>query len=113
MAFQDKNLKCQDCGKDFIWSGEDQEFYQTKGFQAPLRCSACRQARKQAPRQMYPATCSGCGAQCEVPFEPRTGRPVFCNTCYRQQREGQPTQVFPSAKSAPQDEGKKEEVTKE
>ncbi|MFA5051811.1 MAG: CxxC-x17-CxxC domain-containing protein [Patescibacteria group bacterium] len=31
---------------------------------------------------MYPATCAECGNPCEVPFEPRSGRPVFCNNCF-------------------------------
>jgi CxxC-x17-CxxC domain-containing protein len=100
MAFQDQNLTCQDCGKQFVWSAEDQEFYAERGLQQPKRCKDCRQARKAqqggGTRQMYPAVCSGCGAKCEVPFEPRGDRPVYCNECYRKQREGgQPTQVFP------------------
>lgn len=33
-------------------------------------------------RKMYPATCSECGAECEVPFEPEEGKPVKCKECY-------------------------------
>ena len=33
-------------------------------------------------RQMYPAVCATCGKDCEVPFEPRDGRPVHCSDCY-------------------------------
>ena len=28
------------------------------------------------------ATCSQCGKETEVPFEPREGRPVYCSDCY-------------------------------
>ena len=35
-----------------------------------------------APREMHKATCSGCGQECEVPFKPTEGRPVFCKDCY-------------------------------
>jgi CxxC-x17-CxxC domain-containing protein len=35
-----------------------------------------------APRQMHKATCSGCGQECEVPFKPTEGRPVYCKDCY-------------------------------
>ena len=28
------------------------------------------------PREMHKATCSDCGAECEVPFKPTEGRPV-------------------------------------
>lgn len=34
------------------------------------------------PREMHKATCSGCGAECEVPFKPTEGRPVYCKDCY-------------------------------
>ncbi len=37
-------------------------------------------------RKMYPATCSDCGAACEVPFEPKEGRPVYCRDCYRKHK---------------------------
>jgi CxxC-x17-CxxC domain-containing protein len=35
-----------------------------------------------APRQLYPATCSECGQQTEVPFNPTPGKPVFCRECF-------------------------------
>ncbi len=35
-----------------------------------------------APREMHKATCSDCGKECEVPFEPKEGRPVYCKECY-------------------------------
>ncbi|MEW6528575.1 MAG: CxxC-x17-CxxC domain-containing protein [Candidatus Micrarchaeota archaeon] len=37
-------------------------------------------------RPMYPATCSDCGAACEVPFKPKEGRPVYCRECYKKHR---------------------------
>lgn len=44
---EDKTLKCKECGKDFVFSAGEQEFYSQKGFQnEPVRCSPCRQARK-------------------------------------------------------------------
>ena len=35
---------------------------------------------------MTQVVCSECGAECEVPFEPRTGRPVYCNDCFAKAR---------------------------
>ncbi|MDD3285055.1 MAG: hypothetical protein PHG95_00215 [Patescibacteria group bacterium] len=32
---------------------------------------------------MYQAVCSDCGAACEVPFRPTSGKPVFCDSCFR------------------------------
>ena len=37
-------------------------------------------------REMHKATCADCGAECEVPFEPRKGRPVYCQKCFRNHR---------------------------
>jgi CxxC-x17-CxxC domain-containing protein len=35
-----------------------------------------------APRQMYPATCSQCGKETQVPFQPRGDKPVYCSECF-------------------------------
>lgn len=95
MAYQDKEIQCSDCGRTFTFSAQEQEFYASKGYtNEPKRCPECRQARKAergdsrdrgygAPRQMYPAKCAQCGKDTEVPFEPRTGKPVYCSDCYR------------------------------
>lgn len=36
-----------------------------------------------APRAMYPAVCSSCGAETTVPFEPISGKPVQCRSCFQ------------------------------
>nr|DAK84680.1 MAG TPA: putative zinc-ribbon domain protein [Caudoviricetes sp.] len=45
--FEDKTLKCKDCGNDFIWKAGEQRFYAEKELQAPIRCKECRNKRKQ------------------------------------------------------------------
>jgi CxxC-x17-CxxC domain-containing protein len=40
-------------------------------------------------KQMHPATCSGCGKRCEVPFRPTAGKQVFCNDCFANERGGE------------------------
>ena len=98
MSFQDKSLQCADCGAAFTFSAEDQEFFRTKGYtNDPKRCPTCRQARKterdgsggygqSSQRQMFPVKCAQCGKDTEVPFEPRSGRPVYCSACYSKVR---------------------------
>lgn len=34
-------------------------------------------------REMNKAVCADCGKNCEVPFKPTAGRPVYCRDCYR------------------------------
>ena len=99
MSFEDKSLQCSDCGANFTWSSQDQEFFQSKGYtNAPKRCATCRETRKaergnsgfgggySTRAQMYPATCADCGKATQVPFEPRNGKPVYCSDCYRKVR---------------------------
>jgi len=38
------------------------------------------------PREMHKATCGDCGNECEVPFKPREGKPVFCRDCYSKRK---------------------------
>ncbi|NCN39097.1 MAG: DNA-directed RNA polymerase [Candidatus Aenigmarchaeota archaeon CG_4_10_14_0_8_um_filter_37_24] len=39
------------------------------------------------PRVLHKVTCSDCGEQTEVPFEPRQGRPVYCKDCFQKHRK--------------------------
>ena len=90
MSFVDKTLTCKDCGAEFIFSAGEQEFYAEKGFEnEPIRCRACREARKQnregsnyQPREMYEVVCAECGVTTQVPFQPRNDRPVYCRECF-------------------------------
>lgn len=40
-------------------------------------------AGSMAPRTMYPAICSSCGVETTVPFEPISGKPVQCRSCFQ------------------------------
>lgn len=88
--FQDKTLSCQDCGAEFTFSGDEQQFFADKGFSEPKRCGTCRQKKKQesrGTRTLTKVTCSGCGGEAEVPFVPQGDRPVYCNDCFQKQKE--------------------------
>jgi ribosomal protein S27E len=44
---KDMVIKCKDCGKDFVHSVRDQEFYKKMKFeQLPVRCKDCRNKKK-------------------------------------------------------------------
>ena len=86
--YSDKVLVCKDCGQEFTFTAGEQEFYAEKGFtNEPQRCKACRDARKAnsgaKTRQMYEAVCASCGQTCQVPFQPRDDRPVYCSECFK------------------------------
>ena len=45
---EDKKIVCVDCGKEFVFTVGEQEFYKEKGFEnEPKRCPDCRRAKKQ------------------------------------------------------------------
>ena len=49
--YEDKTLICKECGKEFVFTAGEQEFYAEKGFvNEPQRCKACRDARKNAAK---------------------------------------------------------------
>jgi len=41
-----------------------------------------RRSFNSGPREMHKAVCSECKQECEVPFKPREGSPVYCKECY-------------------------------
>jgi len=102
---EDQSINCVDCGQQFLFTAGEQEFYATKGLtNAPTRCKACRELRKQqraeaprgprgrggpargAPREMHTVVCADCGAGTQVPFLPVANRPVYCKDCYESHR---------------------------
>lgn len=42
--YEDRTLRCQDCGKVFVFSACEQRFYENKGFHQPKRCKDCRES---------------------------------------------------------------------
>lgn len=84
--YEDKVLICKECNNEFVFTAGEQEFYAEKGFvNEPQRCKACRDKRKaalKAPREMHDAVCAQCGKECQVPFEPKEDRPVYCSECF-------------------------------
>jgi CxxC-x17-CxxC domain-containing protein len=93
----DQTLRCRECGRDFLFTVGEQEFYASRGLMnTPSRCPECRAARKSAMqggvsagrREMFTATCSSCGREARVPFQPRGDKPVYCSDCYQQMGGG-------------------------
>ena len=60
--YQDETLTCEECGKEFVFTAGEQEFYAEKGLvNKPKRCPECRKARrKKNKRKLYDVICSDC-----------------------------------------------------
>jgi len=48
-----------------------------------------RRSFNDGPREMHKATCSECKKECEVPFKPTEGKPVYCKECYFKRKDSQ------------------------
>jgi CxxC-x17-CxxC domain-containing protein len=96
MEYQDKVLKCIDCGADFVFTAGEQLFFHDKQFKnEPKRCKPCKAKRASNLGTTAPGNyskvetrtnCSECGKETTVPFKPTQGRPVFCRECFQQRR---------------------------
>jgi CxxC-x17-CxxC domain-containing protein len=101
--YSDETLNCTDCNRPFTFTTGEQEFFAQKGFtNKPNRCPDCRAARKASgvggrggagggagagygarpQREMFSATCSQCGQEARVPFQPSGDKPVYCRDCF-------------------------------
>ena len=90
---------CGDCGKECEVPFEPRQ-------DKPVYCNECFPNHKPAPRggsgggrfggrgggrggfnrrprEMHKATCGDCGKDCEVPFEPKQDKPVYCSECFQ------------------------------
>jgi len=45
-----------------------------------------RRSFNDGPREMHKAVCSECKQECEVPFKPTEGKPVYCKECYAKRK---------------------------
>ncbi len=88
---EDKTLTCEDCGKEFVFTAVEHEFYAERGLlNTPKRCPECRKARRhKSRRRLYDAKCSACGADTKVPFKPTEGKEVYCRECFAKMKETQ------------------------
>jgi CxxC-x17-CxxC domain-containing protein len=65
-----KPVYCNDCFRNN--GGSDSRRTESKSFS---RSSS-------DDRQMYDAVCSHCGNACQIPFQPKSGRDIFCSRCF-------------------------------
>src|ERR1019366_1781167 len=86
MNLTDRELKCAKCGEMFVFSAGEQEFFQRKGFtNEQKRCKQCKAKRQGGGgrrRIETHVTCTECGRNTTVPFNPTQDKPVLCATCF-------------------------------
>ena len=91
------NLICRDCGKEFVFTEGEQDFYERMGFTYPSRC---REGRASEEKQNGHLTCADCGIKlpkdatvyCETCLSHRQPASVTCTQCGVTQETG--TQLY-------------------
>jgi CxxC-x17-CxxC domain-containing protein len=83
---------------DTLISRSSQRPVEAARFSAPVRSfDRPHQGAVQFPRQqnnfnnkrtLHKAVCADCRKECEVPFKPSDGRPVYCQECFARRRNG-------------------------
>ncbi|MBK7708900.1 MAG: zinc-ribbon domain containing protein [Acidobacteria bacterium] len=100
--FQDTEIRCIDCGENFVWSAGEQLFFRDKNLRnPPKRCKDCKKAKNERLAAITAAQnagvkqrievavhCARCNAFTTVPFYPSQGRPVLCRSCFLEQNPG-------------------------
>jgi len=95
---------CSECGDDceipFRPSGDRPVFcsicFDKQGGGSGTRPSKFGSDRRERPsfgsdrgdRQMHDAVCGKCGEDCQVPFRPTEGKPVYCSNCFDKNDRG-------------------------
>jgi protein-arginine kinase activator protein McsA len=75
-------LVCKICGKEFVFSKGEQEFFKEKGLQnIPKTCPECREARRTGDNTNFEVKCEGCGKI--GTFRKRIeAKHILCASCY-------------------------------
>lgn len=72
----------------------------------PIYCSSCfghnkdsdsrsgryenRGSRSEGAKEMFDTVCDECGNNCQVPFKPSSGKPIYCSNCFGEKKNADP-----------------------
>lgn len=68
---------CRDCFKKHSPEESGGERYESRG-----------DSRRGGDRPMFSAVCDNCDKTCQLPFEPKQGKEVFCSRCFEDKEKG-------------------------
>lgn len=84
----DIDLACVDCASTFSFSGKDQVFYTKNNYKQPIRCTICRDTKKNAKPEGVQIKCMGCKtdfffseAKAAIFEEKGWAVPKWCSSC--------------------------------
>ncbi|TRZ80016.1 hypothetical protein D4R86_05065 [bacterium] len=81
-----KPVYCSDCFKKKQGEGSGRSNFRSdsrSNFRSGGRSNFRNDNRSSfKERRMYSAVCDSCGERCEVPFQPTSGKPIYCDSCF-------------------------------
>jgi len=82
---EDMTIPCKSCQKDFVWSANEQRYYQKKGFKKkPQRCDSCRDKTNELRKEnMFYVHCSFCAKDGKMLVPPPKDRVGICEECFK------------------------------
>jgi len=82
-----KKIICKFCGKEFVFSKGEQEFYAKKGLQnIPKACPKCREARRSGDKVDVEIKCSNCGKK-GIFRKKIDAKNILCEKCYSESKK--------------------------
>lgn len=84
----DLELSCVDCASFFTFTGKDQVFFIKNNYKVPIRCTICRDTKKNTKPEGKDIECSGCkkkfffsDAKAAIFEDKGWAAPKWCPTC--------------------------------
>jgi CxxC-x17-CxxC domain-containing protein len=59
------------------------------------RSSRDRYSSDERKPEMHTVTCGDCGDECQIPFEPKFNRPVYCSECFQKNKPQESRDKYP------------------
>ena len=94
----DKYIRCKDCDGSFLFSIEEQKYFETHNLKhSPTRCHNCRVLRKAQSKldkmngadkrnTVSAIVCISCKSLTYVPFKPKGHSPIYCRYCMHKRK---------------------------
>jgi len=85
---EDRPVYCRECFQNHKPQRTGGSRFGRSGFGRNDRGSRfSRGPRNNREREMFTAKCGDCGNECQVPFQPKEDRPVYCRECFQNHKQ--------------------------
>lgn len=76
----DKPVYCSQCFED---QGNISQGFRKSRDNKGFKSRDNRRDSDYSDKKLFSATCDSCQRECQVPFRPTTGKPIYCDNCFK------------------------------